>query len=85
MNQLFTDILYKIHLFICSWPLRPLITQCLAYDNKKLTTNKGQKLKTLPISARERCGSPSNHMLRHQNICPVSNVLKFFQLDCQIM
>ena len=48
-------------LFICGRPLRPLITQYLAYDNKQnLTTNKGQKKKTLPISARERCRSPSS-------------------------
>ena len=43
--------------------MRPLITQNLAYDNKNEEQTKGQIEKTLPISAKERCHSPSKYML----------------------
>ena len=41
---------------------------------------KGKNKKTLPISARERCRSPSNHMLGKQKKCSTLNVVKFSSL-----
>ena len=52
----------------------------ICHMTTKINNKKGQKQKTLPISARERCRSPSNHMLWKQKISSVSIVVMLFSV-----
>ena len=67
---------YQLFKFTCLSRVGHLLLHNIWHATTQINKKKGKNQK-LPISARERCRSPSKHMLWKQKLRSISNVVKF--------